>query len=149
MDICELLRRDHAEAVGLAKQVTQAEDVLHAKDLYRALRLALTAHARAEESVVYAAIDQLGLATSAPGIRENEVEHSLCDHLLAKMTRGRPDHPGWRARAVVIHDLLVRHVDNEHRTLLRQIDEQFTPAQRDALGLRFAARKATLLRQRT
>lgn len=149
MDICDLLKNDHDEVVALARQLTQTADPQQAKDLYRLLRLVLTAHARAEESVVYDALHRLAGAAGLLRLWEREVEHSLCDHLLAKMTRGRADHPGWRARAVVMHELLARHVDSARHGLLQHLAAHISPDQRADMAARYAARRATLMRQRS
>lgn len=149
MDICDLLKNDLDEVVALARQLTQTDEPQQAKDLYRLLRLVLSAHARAEESVVYDALHRLAGAPERLRLWEREVEHSLCDHLLAKMTRGRADHPGWRARAAVMHALLVQHVDTARQGLLQHLAAHISPAQRAEMAARYAARRDTLMRQRS
>ena len=148
MDICQLIEQDHTEALGLARRLTQTEDPLLAKDLYRSLRDLLSAHARSEESVAYGALDLLADPELIRRTCEGEVAHNLCDHLLAKMTRGRADHPGWQARARVLMQVLQRHFDEETEDLLVQLRTRFDTEQRSALGRRFATRRAVLLRRR-
>jgi Hemerythrin HHE cation binding domain len=149
MDICQLIEQDHRAVLALSRRLHESDDPATAKDIYRWLRDRLSAHERAEETVAYGALDQLGQAALVMRTCEGEVEHNLCDHLLAKMTRGRPEHPGWKARAKVLHDLLDRHVQTEQLHLLAALQLNFNPEQRVALGQRYAARAALLLKKRT
>lgn len=149
MDICHLIEQDHRAVLALSRRLHEADDPAAAKDIYRWLRDRLLAHERAEETVAYGALDQLGQPSLVMRNCEGEVEHNLCDHLVAKMTRGRPEHPGWKARAKVLHDILDRHMQAEQLHLLPALQLNFNPEQREALGQRYAARTALLMKKRS
>jgi Hemerythrin HHE cation binding domain len=149
MDLCQLIELDHRAVLSLSQRLHDADDPATAKEVYRWLRDRLSAHERAEETVAYGALDQLGQATLVMRNCEGEVEHNLCDHLLAKMTRGRPEHPGWKARAKVLHALLDRHVQTEQQHLLPALRLNFNDEQLGVLGQRYAHRAALLMKKRT
>lgn len=145
MDITELLQADHDELLRLSKRMGQHNDPQQAKTLYRELLAFLVAHSRAEEAVVYRALDKLGQVKLSEGTQEGEVEHSLCDHLMGLMARGRPESPTWRARAVVVYELLEHHVHEEKEGMFPTLRANFDEAAREAMGQQFERRKAMLL----
>lgn len=145
MTIDTLIRADHTTLLQQAKAMCSTDDAPQARAAYTALKDLLVAHSRAEESVVYRALDKLGLATVQEATQEGEVEHSLCDHLMARLARGKADSALWKARAKVVCELLEHHIDEEHQEMLPLLDKYFDTAQRAALAKRFEARKAALM----
>lgn len=131
MTIDTLIRADHTTLLQQAGAMCSANDPEQARAAY-ALKALLEAHSCAEESVVYRALDKPGLATVQEATQEGEVEHSLCDHLMARLARGKADSALWTARAKVVCELLEHHIDEEHQEML------------PLLHKRFEARKAAL-----
>lgn len=144
MTIDTLIRQDHSALLQHAKAMSTADDPAKARASYTALKALLVAHSRAEESVVYRALDKLGLPTVQEATQEGEVEHSLCDHLMAQLARGKADSALWKARAKVVFELLDHHIEEEHQEMLPLLDKHFDTARRAALAKRFEARKAAL-----
>jgi hemerythrin superfamily protein len=145
MDITELLQMDHDELLRLSRRMGQQGDPQDAKALYRELRALLVAHSRAEEAVVYRALDKLGQVKLAEATQEGEVEHSLCDHLMGLMARGRAESAVWKARAAVVHELLDHHVQEEKDEMFPTLRKHFDAQARAAMGQQFERRKALLL----
>ena len=145
MDIRDLLRKDHVEALRLAKHMSETNDAASAKNAYKTLRTELTAHSRAEEAVVYAALNKLGVKDATEMGHEGEVEHGLCDELLTQMARGGADKDTWKAKATVVCELLEHHVEEEHTEMFPLLAKHFSAEERVAMGAKFEARKRTLL----
>ena len=142
MTIISIIRRDHAELLKQAKAMSTAGDDAQARAIYTSLKALLVAHSRAEEAVVYRALNQLGLEAIRKATQEGEVEHSLCDHLMTKLARGKPASALWQARARVVYELLEHHLEEEHQEMLPLLSRHFDEPQRAAMAQRFEARKA-------
>lgn len=145
MTIDTLIRKDHTALLKQAKAMSTTDKPAQARASYNALKALLVAHSRAEEAVVYRALDKLGMATVREATQEGEVEHSLCDHLMAQLAKGKADSALWKARAKVVYELLDHHIEEEHQEMLPLLDKHFDAAQRAALAQRFEARKTALM----
>lgn len=145
MDVCELLRTHHEGMLQHADEMADTADPVAAKDAYRALRDVVNRHARAAQAVVYDTLKHLDDDASATQGLKAEIELGICEDLLAQMARGNADSRAWRAKADVVRGLLRRHVHGEHQLLVPLLRQQFTDAQREALGRRFDKRNTALL----
>jgi hemerythrin-like domain-containing protein len=145
MTIVTLLRKDHGELLAQAKAMSTAQDPTQARACYTALKALLVAHSRADETVVYRALDSLGIPTVQAATQEGEVEHGLCDHLMAYLARGKPEAALWKARAQVVYELLEHHIEEEHTDMLPLLSKHFSAEERAALGHSFEARKRELM----
>ena len=141
MDILDLLKADHQAALELARVMAKSDDGDTAKRAQKKLRAALTAHSRAEEAVVYSALKRLGNDKALEMAHEGDVEHGLCDQLLAELARGKPESPSWKAKAKVVLELLDHHIEEEHSEMFTLIGTHFSPEQRKGMGQRFTAQK--------
>jgi hemerythrin-like domain-containing protein len=146
MNIVDCIKQDHSALLKTSKAMSTAEDPATARGHYSALKLLLVAHSRAEEAVVYRALDKLGLKTVKEATQEGEVEHSLCDHLMALLGRGKADSPRWKARAKVVYELLEHHIEEEHQEMLPLLVKHFEATALVAMGERFEARKQALMK---
>ena len=72
---------------------------------------------------------------------DGDVEHGLCDQLLAELARGKPESQTWKARAKVVLELLDHHIEEEHSEMFPLIGTHFSPEQRKSMGQRFTAQK--------
>ena len=145
MDIRILLKKDHLEALKTAKTMSQTNDAEKARALFKELKMALTAHSRAEEKVVYGALKRTKVDKAVDMAHEGDVEHALCDDLLAQMTRGKADSATWQAKAKVLHELLEHHIEEEHEEMFAQLEKQFSDDELSAMGERFEAAKESLM----
>jgi hemerythrin-like domain-containing protein len=145
-DIRTLLRKDHEEALDLAKRICEATTGEHRKTLLKKLKPALVAHSRAEEAVVYRPLIALKQDEGARGIGlEGFVEHNLLDTLLEKLSASRsPNSEIWAANAKVLHELLQHHIDEEHSTMFGELAKNFDAAQLEAMGKHFVAEKSAV-----
>jgi hemerythrin superfamily protein len=141
MDITRCLKTDHAQLRKLARQMSKPRGPDQAKQAYTALRQALTVHSRAEEVVVYGALDALGRKPIQAATREGAVEHDLCDHLMGLLARGSAESPQWRARAMVVYEMLDHHLEEEEEEMFKWLNQHFDAPARQALGDAFVQHK--------
>lgn len=141
--IVELIKIDHQTLLEHANAMCEAKDGATAKSFYARLKVALTAHSDAEAFVVYRALDRLNVQALSEATKEGEVEHSLCDHLVQLMNRGKPDSALWRARAQVVLELLEHHIDEEHKDMLPELKARYDDQAQRAMAVRFLERKAS------
>lgn len=142
MEITQCLREDHRALLDLSKRMSRADSATEARALYRQLDKLLKAHSSAEEAVVYVALDSLGQKKLSDTTREGEVEHSLCDHLMAQLGSERATQALWRAKAMVVYELLEHHIEEEHKDMFPVLRKHFDAPARAALGQAFERRKA-------
>jgi len=145
MDIRNCLKKDHVEALATAQEMSATDSPERARSLFAALRVALTAHSRAEEKIVYNALKRSKRDDAVELAHEGEVEHALCDDLLAQMARGKANSENWKAKATVVYELLQHHIEEEHAEMFKQLGELFTAAELSAMGERFEAAKDMLV----
>jgi len=147
-DIRSKLKADHETIRELAE--TMCEEHANAKRsaAFKQLKKIVTAHARAEEAVVYTALVK---GRSSPDSRDygNEgfVEHGIVDGLMEQIAATRPAGSAlWRARAKVLQDLLEHHVQEEERDIFEELGEHFSDERREQMADDFESRKGRLLR---
>jgi hypothetical protein len=146
-DIRTLLRKDHEEAVKIARDMVESEGAEERRALFKQLRPLLAALARAEEKEVYDAL--LRSRVSGP-IRdlayEGGVLHGVVEDLMEKMSKSRKTETDeWKAHAKVLLGLLERHIEAEQGNLFDALGDHFDDSQREAMGRRFVAAKARAL----
>lgn len=144
-DVRTLLRRDHDEALQLARDMVESESGDERRALFKRLKPALIAHARAEEREVYDALLRGRAGDLHDFAHEGYVEHGIVDDLLERMTRSRKtESDEWKAHASVLLQLLEHHIDDEQVQMFDALAEQFGDEEREALGRRFLAAKARI-----
>jgi hemerythrin superfamily protein len=124
MTLLEALKADHDYARDLLADIVDAEDAGGRGKLFGQFAAALTAHSRAEESVLYAR-----LAKSEEGkdaALEGTVEHQIVDRLIADLT-AQPDTRAdeWTARCRVLQELLEHHIEEEESELFETARKLF------------------------
>lgn len=142
MDLLTLLQRDHDDIVGGLTQLADPEAT--AAEIRTALdgvRLGLTAHAEAEDIVMYHVLVEL-----APGELVNAmVARMRAMHLeqesgLSSLVCATPGTTTWRDRAVRLRDLVRSHATYEEEHVLPAI-RSAAPAVYDRLAGAFATER--------
>ena len=143
--IFDRLKRDHDDFRKLMKQLaaTTSRGVKQRRRLFDMLRRTVTAHARAEEAVLYAALKDV--KATRPEVFEGHEEHHLADLIFAEMARLSPGDERWTAKAAVLRESLRHHIDEEERELFVAGRKVLPPDTAVALGRAFAADKARRL----
>jgi hemerythrin superfamily protein len=144
MDIRDLLRQDHEEALQLAKRIEDSDDPQQSGALFAQLREAVMKHSRAEERVVYPALEDSGDDEAGELAREAAVEHELVDMLFQRMLRMRSGSDTWKARACVVRELLEHHVEEEEGEVFSKMDALFDGEELSRMGERFQEAKGRI-----
>ena len=145
-DVRTLLRQDHEEVLQLARDMYESESGDERRSLFKQLRPALMAHARAEEREVYDALRKGQDGVDAHDIaNEGYVEHEMLDDLLERMAKSRKtESDEWKAHAKVLLEFLEHHIEDEHANMFELLVEQYSDTERETMGRRFLAAKARM-----
>ncbi|MEO8676669.1 MAG: hemerythrin domain-containing protein [Casimicrobiaceae bacterium] len=144
-DIRALLHEDHKEILSLVREMAEAGTADKRMSYFHALKPFLTAHARAEETIVYVPMTKAKGEESRDLANEGFVEHSLVDVLMERMGKpGVAGSDGWKAHAAVVKELLEHHIKEEEGEIFAALDKQFSDQQRQAMAVNFTAEKARL-----
>lgn len=146
-DVRALLVNDHDEAREYAAQMCDGKQARQRMAALARLRPALTAHSRAEERVVYAALLSVRANAEARILsHEGFVEHGIVDELLAKLASTDAGTELWAAHAKVCKELLEHHIDEEQSSIFADLGDNFSRDQLALMGERFLQEKAAVMR---
>jgi hemerythrin superfamily protein len=145
-DIRHVLHADHEEILSLVRDMADARTAEKRMSYFNSLKPLLTAHARAEEQVVYVPMTKAKDAEAKDLGNEGFVEHSLVDILMERMSKaGVAGTDGWKAHATVVKELLEHHIKEEESDIFSALGKDFSDKQRDAMAVEFSKEKARLL----
>ena len=132
----QLVRRDHDDLeTGLRELIRPRLPTSDLCDALDGVRLALSAHAEAEDIVLYAAlVDYTPPAFVQQLVAEARRAHLAQESAFAGLVRTVPETATWRGRAQRLLDLIRRHAVQEEREVI--------PALRDHLPIAGFARLA-------
>ena len=145
-DPLDLLKADHQKARALLEAIQDTGDRARVKreKLFGELRRLLTAHQKAEESVLYRAA-AAKRAALADIVQEGLQEHHVADVLIRELGRMDAATPQWKAKAHVLGEGIRHHFGEEEHTMFPKARLAFTRAELAVLGKRLAQRRAALL----
>ena len=140
-DFLTLLRRDHHDLeCGLAELIepTSMQQIRSALD---GVRLGLTAHAEAEDIVLYQALSRCPVSSGLePVVGEARAAHLAQEGALASLVCSPPGTSSWRDRAQHLKKLVVEHAIWEELHVVARLRE-LAPAIYDALAGAFATER--------
>lgn len=147
MSILDHLRKDHEDARTLLSKVIETDDPDERTRLFDKLAADLSAHNKAEEAVLYKRLETH--EESRPTALEGEEEHAVADRVLESLKKssakgGRR----WKARAVVLKELLEHHVEEEEDETFEKARAVFDPEELEAMGEAFTQKKQELMTSR-
>jgi hemerythrin superfamily protein len=117
MDAIVKLREDHAAVEKLFKALDKGD-----LSVVPEICEALTLHAAIEEEVFYPTV-RAELEQAGEEILEAVEEHHLVKVLIAELGELTPDDEAYRAKAVVLSELVRHHVEEEEGELFPQVRE--------------------------
>jgi hemerythrin superfamily protein len=145
-DIRHVLHEDHEEILSLVRDMVDARTADKRMSYFNSLKPFLTAHARAEEQVVYVPMTKAKDAEAKDLGNEGFVEHSLVDVLMERMSKpGVAGTDGWKAHATVVKELLEHHIKEEESDIFSALGKDFSDEQRNAMAVQFSKEKTRLL----
>ena len=146
-DIRGKLKTDHEAIRDLAKGACEESTPAKRTESFKLLKPFLTAHARAEEAVVYTALVKKRRSPDSRDYgNEGFVEHGVVDDLMAQIAATRPAGSDmWKARAKVLFEMLKHHIDEEEKNIFEELGEHFDDAQRAKMADEVESRQGQLL----
>jgi len=146
-DIRSVLHEDHKEILSLVGDMADARSAEKRMSYFNALGPLLTAHARAEEAVVYVPMTKAKDQETKDLGNEGFVEHSIVDALMERMAKPAiVGTDGWKAHATVVKELLEHHIEEEEGEMFSALAKQFSDRQREAMAENFTREKARLMK---
>lgn len=131
-DIVDLIKDDHKPLKELIKILKDPdEDFDERKMAFKEFAPLLTAHAKAEERVLYENMkENKDLREEA---FEGEIEHNLAE-LMVEQSRRTRDEDVWTAKAKVLAELVEHHIEEEEDELLPKFKKSSEKEERSRLG---------------
>jgi hypothetical protein len=122
-DFLTLLRRDHLELQqGLDALLDPAATVVDIRVALDGVRLGLTAHAEAEDIVLYRAIARCcGAGALEALIAEARSGHVVQEQALMTLLGARPGSATWRDRVLHLRTLVAQHAEWEEAHVVAAI----------------------------
>lgn len=144
-NIYTLLKTDHETVSALFEQMEASEDSATRGRLLVKLKSELLAHAEAEDVVFYQPLK--AAETTHDLILEAEEEHRVVSRLLGELERLSAENEKWKARLVVLKELVEHHVEEEEGEMFKKARGIFDSEQERELGRAFLAEKRRLQAQ--
>ncbi len=141
MNILNLLKEDHREVKGLLEQMekTTGRGARKRQQLWEKYRMAMLAHAHAEQRVFYQPLLQEG--DDPETILEAEVEHQVVERLMDDIAMTDVSDDKWVAKITVLKELVGHHVKEEESSIFKEARKAFDRKQLDAMGEAFEQAK--------
>ena len=147
VDVRAMLERDHDQFKELLQAMVDGKQGRSRLGSFQALKTNLSAHARAEEKIVYDALIQVRAKQETHVLaEEGYVEHALTDELIARLGRLDVDTDTWLAHAKVLRELLQHHIQEEQNQTFAELGDYFDRDTLADMGRRFQQLKAKVLR---
>jgi hemerythrin superfamily protein len=147
-EIRSVLHDDHEEILALVRDMSSESTAAKRRVYFDVLKPLLTAHARAEEAVVYTQLVGARASKESKELgNEGFVEHSLVDVVLERLSKTRlAGTDAWKAHATVLKELLEHHIKEEEDEIFGELGHRFNDAQLNAMGTTFLEQKNRRLR---
>ena len=144
-DIRDQLRDNHKAVLAQVEALGNESDELRCHKRLEALHRAWLAHALAEETVVYHALDGVpATAQESCDAQERLVEHELLQCFFGRLSRTRPGTAQWFARLNVIGKLIRRRMEAEEGGLFARLARDFKAEDLSGMARDFGLARAKL-----
>jgi hemerythrin superfamily protein len=141
-DILDTLKKEHDEVKDLLENLSDAETPAQRRTLVQKIKASLVPHTKAEEKVVYDAVIALRDKDAQMDGHEGYLEHEWASKTLQRLeaiaNAASPEH---KAAGKVLKELVEHHIDEEERSVWRDVKEHFTDDERKKMNVSFTAAK--------
>jgi len=136
MNIKDILKKDHREALDLCEKICQQKfEGSELTSQFNKLYEAVIAHAHAEQKVLYQFLKNSKKEELREFSLEGEVEHTIVEDLLGLLKRSRKKGgEQWMARCKVVKELLEHHIEEEEGELFEMMDKEISKEEMETLG---------------
>lgn len=142
-DLFAVIKKDHRTVETLFKKIEGAESGMECESLYEELRSELTAHADAEEAVIYPRLKEKEPTREIAF--ESLEEHAVVVHLLEKLDSSEIDEEKWMATLTVLKEVVNHHVEEEENEMFRKMRRAFKKHELEEMRVEFLHAKHEML----
>ena len=119
MDVLQQIKQEHEKFKDLIKQIEEASGKTK-KSLFETLKMDVSAHHKAEESVVFPDVKAKSEEEGKDIVLEMIEEHNLGTYQMSLLDRTAVDNETWNAKFAVLKEVLTHHMDEEEKELFKQ-----------------------------
>jgi len=155
--LLELLMMDHRRIRSLCEELkgecqkSKADDE-NTLGLFRTLKAMVVSHAKAEEFVLYALVEQ----PESEAERELQhfafegyEEHDLIDFLMKEMGQAEELSLQWRAQLTVLSEMIERHLSEEEQDFFPKVRELLTDEELQDLGITYTKERDVIFAKKS
>jgi hemerythrin superfamily protein len=139
MNIQDVIRMDHTKVNTLFVELNGTDDAQKIQEYFGQIYKDLTAHAEAEEEVVYPAIRSYYADT-----QELYDEQSEMKKMLEEIKAMSPSSSEFKAKANQLKNLVMDHVRQEENDVFAKIRDNFSDQQSEQLATQFKSAKSKI-----
>lgn len=139
MNVQDVIRMDHQKAKTLVREILNCNNPQRIQEFFGQLYKDLTAHAKAEEEVVYPAIRSYYNQT-----QDLYDEQAQQERMLNDIKATDPASPAFKDKIRQLRDLTNHHISQEENEMFAVIRNNFSSAQSEQLATQFKEAKKQL-----
>ncbi|NLC32522.1 MAG: hemerythrin domain-containing protein [Clostridiales bacterium] len=113
------MKKEHDEFRDLIKKIEEASGESK-KSLFETLKMDVSAHHKAEESVLFPDVKKKSDEDGKDIVLEMVEEHHLGSYQMGLLERTSADNETWDAKFAVLKEVLTHHMDEEEKDLFKQ-----------------------------
>jgi hemerythrin superfamily protein len=134
-DAIVLLKQDHKELRGLFRRFQETGEAATTRQgqIVEKILEALTVHTYIENEVMYPRVRDR-LPDLGDDILESYEEHHVADVLCSELAATRSDNERFRAKTIVLIELVTHHMDEEEQNWFPKVRERLGRKQLQELG---------------
>lgn len=139
MTIGQILRMDHSKAKTLFTEIENSSDPQKIQEYFGQLYKDLTAHAKAEEQVLYPAVRSYYEDTQ--DLYNEQAEQA---RMLEEIKSLSPSSSEFKTKVQQLKDATNHHINQEENEMLPRLDANFSSEQQQELATQFKSAKSKL-----
>lgn len=140
IDIMDLIFMDHQKAMTLVREIRKTTDTQKIAEYFGQLYQDLVVHSKAEEEIVYSAVQPF----YGEDTQELYAEQEELELLLNKMKEDDPKSEQFKLHIQQVEEKLGDHTRQEESTMFASMRKNLSPEQRERLARDFKAQKQEL-----
>lgn len=141
MNIQDVIRMDHQKANTLFMEINQSNDPQKIQEYFGQLYKDLSAHAEAEEEVVYPAVRPFYGQQDTQELYDEQAQMKV---LLDQIRSLSPSSPEFKSQVNNLKDIVMDHVRQEESTLFAAIRNNCSEGQQEQLATQFKSAKSRI-----
>lgn len=144
MNIQDVIRMDHNKANMLFMQIEGTNDPQKIQEFFGQLYKDLSAHAQAEEEIVYPAVRPFYGENNTQELYDEQAEQK---QLLESIKAMSPASPQFKETVKRLKDITMDHVRQEESTMFSAIDNNCSDQQKEQMATQFKTAKSRIQEQ--